>query len=59
MRDKVLWPLEIQPPTFEEKFRQGKSIDDGLEGSMPLREEWEKPWSTKTHKPTRGSNENY
>jgi hypothetical protein len=57
MRDKVIWPSDIQPPTFEEKLHQGKSIDDGLEGSMPLREDWERPWSQKTHKPTRGSNE--
>jgi hypothetical protein len=57
MRDRVIWPDEIQPPSFEEKLSQGKSLDDGLEGAMPLREEWEKPWSTKTHNPTRGSNE--
>lgn len=53
MRDRVIFPLDVKPPSFDEKLRAGKRLDDGLAGAMRLREDWEKPWHTRTHKTTR------
>jgi len=38
--------------TFDEKMRDGGSLNDGLAGSMPMHEPWDKPYRP-THKPTR------
>lgn len=38
--------------SFDEQMKDGKSLDDGLAGSKPLFNEWEKPFRSR-HKPTR------
>lgn len=38
--------------SFDEQMKDGKSLDDGLAGSKPLFNEWEKPIRA-LHKPTR------
>lgn len=42
-----------KPKTFDEVMKEGQSRDDGLAGSMKIREAYEKPWHVKQHKPTR------
>lgn len=52
-RNSIFWPSDVPEKTFDEKMKEGARRNDGIEQSMPLREQWERPWSKQVHKPTR------
>lgn len=61
---EVAWG-EPKPKSFDEKMREGKSLNDGLSGAMSMRDESYEPWDyqeprrARKHKPTRcGHDEN-
>lgn len=48
---------EMQEPTPDEQLKEGADMHDGLAGRTKMRDEYERPWTTKIHHTTRGGRE--
>lgn len=56
-RNSICWPDMEPEKTFDQKMKAGANTDNGIAESMPLREEYERPWSKQIHKTTRGNDD--
>lgn len=50
------YPWDEPERSFDEKMRDGQSQREGLAGSMPMHEPWEKPYRA-THRTTRSKDD--
>lgn len=53
MKPKFFGEVGEREKSFDEKMKDGADVNAGIEGSMPMRGPYERPWTTEVHKTTR------